>query len=323
MGSSFAWLSHNSNANSSAKQFTYTGDVYNDRMYDVQKNELIGCDNKVPMELVNKINSKIAKKQDFTVYVVLPMFPEGIPDSETIQQILYWQWCTMTFMYKAIAEQIVKSELTNHKSPKDYLSFYCLGNREPLNPSSPPIPPCPNDMSSQTSYFNYLLSQTRRNQIYVHSKMMIVDDEYIILGSANINERSMAGDRDSEICVGGYQPHHIGNDPRGDVHKFRMSLWSEHTNRSIKQFESPSSIECVRTMNQIGENNWHIYSQTSCQDMNLASSTPDGAGGHLLCYPIWVNRETGDCYPNPLCFPDSRAFISGKLSASIPNNITV
>jgi len=251
------------------------------------------------------------------------MFPEGIPSSETIQQILYWQWCTMTMMYELIADQLVKYDMVNTKAPKDYLSFFCLGNREPLNPSSPPIPACPHDMSSQTSFYNYLLSQTRRNQIYVHSKMMIVDDEYIILGSANINERSMAGDRDSEICVGCFQPHHISASPRGEVHKFRMSLFSEHTSRSIDIFKDPQSHECVRLINRIAENNWNTYTQFTVTDMNMSSATPDGPGGHLLPYPIWVNKETGECHANPLCFPDSNAFISGRLSASIPNIITV
>lgn len=44
--------------------------------------------------------------------------------------------------------------------------------------------------------------------IYVHSKGMVVDDEYVIIGSANINQRSMAGSRDTEIAMGGYQPHY-------------------------------------------------------------------------------------------------------------------
>lgn len=30
---------------------------------------------------------------------------------------------------------------------------------------------------------------------------MIIDDEYVIMGSANINDRSMLGDRDSELAV--------------------------------------------------------------------------------------------------------------------------
>ncbi len=37
--------------------------------------------------------------------------------------------------------------------------------------------------------------------IYVHSKLMIVDDKIAIIGSANINDRSMIGKRDSEVCV--------------------------------------------------------------------------------------------------------------------------
>lgn len=33
--------------------------------------------------------------------------------------------------------------------------------------------------------------------IYVHSKLMVVDDRRAIVGSANINDRSLIGDRDS------------------------------------------------------------------------------------------------------------------------------
>lgn len=39
-------------------------------------------------------------------------------------------------------------------------------------------------------------------ELYIHSKVMIVDDQRVIMGSANINDRSMQGDRDGEIaCV--------------------------------------------------------------------------------------------------------------------------
>lgn len=49
--------------------------------------------------------------------------------------------------------------------------------------------------------------KNRRFMIYVHAKGMIVDDEYVILGSANINQRSLAGSKDTEIAMGAYQPH--------------------------------------------------------------------------------------------------------------------
>jgi hypothetical protein len=39
--------------------------------------------------------------------------------------------------------------------------------------------------------------------------MMIIDDEYVIIGSANINQRSMGGLTDSEICVGVYEVSRI------------------------------------------------------------------------------------------------------------------
>ena len=55
-----------------------------------------------------------------------------------------------------------------------------------------------------------LAFQNRRSMVYVHSKMAIFDDDYIIVGSANINDRSMTGTRDTEIAMGAYQPHKLG-----------------------------------------------------------------------------------------------------------------
>ncbi|KAL0597354.1 Phospholipase D2 [Plecturocebus cupreus] len=37
--------------------------------------------------------------------------------------------------------------------------------------------------------------------IYIHSKMLIADDQTVIIGSANINDRSLLGKRDSELAV--------------------------------------------------------------------------------------------------------------------------
>jgi phosphatidylserine/phosphatidylglycerophosphate/cardiolipin synthase-like enzyme len=38
-------------------------------------------------------------------------------------------------------------------------------------------------------------------QIYIHGKVCIVDDRLAIIGSANINERSQRGERDSELAA--------------------------------------------------------------------------------------------------------------------------
>lgn len=45
----------------------------------------------VPMELALKVASKIRANERFSVYVVIPMWPEGVPTTSAVQEILYWQ----------------------------------------------------------------------------------------------------------------------------------------------------------------------------------------------------------------------------------------
>lgn len=60
-----------------------------------------------------------------------------------------------------------------------------------------------------------------KGDIYVHSKIMIVDDEFVLIGSANFAQRSMT--YDSELNVG------IVDEKNRLAHDFRVKLWSEHT----------------------------------------------------------------------------------------------
>lgn len=46
-----------------------------------------------------------------------------------------------------------------------------------------------------------LMGKLVQEIIYVHSKLMIVDDKYVVCGSANINDRSLLGKRDSEVAA--------------------------------------------------------------------------------------------------------------------------
>ena len=65
------------------------------------------------------------------------------------------------------------------------------------------IAPLPSLMNCNISFSecNLTLTFQPNDLIYFFSKMMIVDDSYIIVGSANINERSMSGTRDTEMAV--------------------------------------------------------------------------------------------------------------------------
>lgn len=52
---------------------------------------LTGANNLVPMELALKIAEKIGANERFSVYIVIPMWPEGVPSSAAVQEILFWQ----------------------------------------------------------------------------------------------------------------------------------------------------------------------------------------------------------------------------------------
>jgi phospholipase D1/2 len=88
------------------------------------------------MELALKIANKISKNERFCVYIVIPMWPEGVPTSAAVQEILFWQGQTMSMMYKIIADALEKAGLSECYHPQDYLNFYCLGKREPQSHQS-------------------------------------------------------------------------------------------------------------------------------------------------------------------------------------------
>lgn len=263
----------------------------------------------IPKELSLKICSKIEAGERFTVYVVVPMWPEGIPESGSVQAILDWQRRTMDMMYTDIVQALRAKGIED--DPRNYLTFFCLGNREvkrsgEYEPSEKPEPDS-----------DYIRAQeARRFMIYVHTKMMIVDDEYIIIGSANINQRSMDGARDSEIAMGAYQPHHLATrEPaRGQIHGFRMSLWYEHLGMLDDSFLQPESEICIRRVNQIADKYWDLYSSE-----NLEHDLP----GHLLRYPIGVSGEGVVCeLPGFEHFPDTKARILGNKSDYMPPILT-
>ncbi|KAF2303844.1 hypothetical protein GH714_023819 [Hevea brasiliensis] len=60
----------------------------------------------IPKELSLKIASKIDAGERFTVYIVIPMWPEGIPESASVQAILDWQRRTMEMMYSDISDAL-------------------------------------------------------------------------------------------------------------------------------------------------------------------------------------------------------------------------
>lgn len=77
--------------------------------------------------------------------------------------------------------------------------------------------------------------------VYIHTKLMIVDDRTIICGSANINDRSMLGVRDSEIAVVVEDQDFITTRMNGEewqagrkAHELRCRIFREHLGLSTE-----------------------------------------------------------------------------------------
>ncbi|BFG40093.1 hypothetical protein CerSpe_263670 [Prunus speciosa] len=274
------------------------------------KVEEVGALHLIPKELSLKIVSKIEAGERFTVYIVMPMWPEGIPESQSVQAILHWQKMTMEMMYKDIVQALQAKGL--EANPRDYLTFFCLGNREKKRSGEYEPPEKP---EHDTDYSR--AQQARRFMIYIHAKVMIVDDEYIIIGSANINQRSMDGARDTEIAMGAYQPYHLSTREaaRGQIHGLRLALWYEHLGLLDDTFLEPESVKCIRKVNQIAEKHWDLF---SCE--TLDGDLP----GHLLSYPIRVAAANGEIteLPGTEYFPDTKARVLGSKSELLPSILT-
>eukprot|EP00898_Chlorokybus_atmophyticus_P004152 jgi/Chlat1/4738/Chrsp300S00815 len=293
-----------------AQEFIYIESQYflgSSQAWD--ESQSVKCNQLIPIEIALKICQKIRYRERFAAYVVIPLYPDGDPASDT--EILHWQHLTMQAMYKLIAKEIRNCGLNAH--PQEYLNFYWIGNREAPDGNGTPAG---NVGPQQRRY-----QRSRRFMIYVHSKMMMVDDEYIILGSANVNQRSMDGMRDSEIAIGAYQPHRTmlqsgGELPRGHIHGFRMSLWAEHLGLHAlpEVFLRPQSPECVQFVNSVARYNYDVFLR------DAAFPLPQG---HILPYPILVQPDGRvDADPRCVYIPDTSVPVLGCKSSTLPSDLT-
>ncbi|XP_060005984.1 phospholipase D1 isoform X1 [Lagenorhynchus albirostris] len=160
--------------------------IENSKHYIYIENQFfISCsDDKV---VFNKVGDAIAQRilkahresQRYRVYVVIPLLPGFEGDISTgggnaLQAIMHFNYRTMCRGENSILGQL-KAEIGNQWI--NYISFCGLRTHAELEGN--------------------LVTEL----VYVHSKLLIADDNTVIIGSANINDRSMLGKRDSEMAV--------------------------------------------------------------------------------------------------------------------------
>ena len=132
--------------------------------------------NSIPAAILERIVRAARGNENFRIIVVIPQHPQGdIAYSLRPKSILHYQAETISKGPNSLYSRFRK--LCPGRDPSEYLNFYCLQNYGIIN--------------------NFFM----HDQIYVHDKVCIVDDEVMIVGSANVNDRSMLGDRDTEVAI--------------------------------------------------------------------------------------------------------------------------
>uniref|UniRef100_A0A4W6DL66 Phospholipase n=1 Tax=Lates calcarifer TaxID=8187 RepID=A0A4W6DL66_LATCA len=135
--------------------------------------------NKIGDAIIERIIRAHKEGKKYRVYVVTPLLPGFEGDITTgggnaIQAVMHFNYRTMIRGEYSIISQL-KREMDDQWM--NYISFAGLRTHAELE--------------------GRLVTEL----IYVHSKMLIADDNTVIIGSANINDRSMLGKRDSEVAV--------------------------------------------------------------------------------------------------------------------------
>ncbi|KAM7474184.1 hypothetical protein LguiB_021427 [Lonicera macranthoides] len=123
---------------------------------------------------------------------------------------MHWQYRTICRGTNSILHNL---NLLLGPKTEDYISFYSLRTYGRLFDGGPVV----------------------TSQVYVHSKVMIIDDRAALIGSSNINDRSLLGSRDSEIGVLFEDKDFVESSMNGEpwsagkfAFSLRLSLWSEH-----------------------------------------------------------------------------------------------
>lgn len=211
-----------------------------------------GVSNRIANALVERIRRASDNNEKFRVIVLMPLLPAfpGKPDDKdasSLRGVMHWQYRSICRGEHSIYQRLY--EELEDDDPFKYIAFYGLRNHSARE-----------DAQAQTE------------EIYIHSKVMIVDDRACIIGSANINDRSMCGDRDSEIAVL-VEDHEIEEEiaiANGAynvgkfAHSFRMKLFEEHFGVQpgtplYQKYQDPVNKEAWFSMQEQAMSNHQIY----------------------------------------------------------------
>lgn len=205
--------------------------------------------NCISRAIADRIERAIQWGHAFHAYLVLPVHPEGRLDDPAIVGQIHWTMQSLVHASDSLVNRVRLALYARQvcKQPRDQGEWEAAKRKgleaDPKNFEMRVFESAVKK-SATNDYLTLLNLRTcqtiagkvRTEQVYVHSKLLIVDDRFVIVGSANINDRSLAGGRDSELAVllmdtatqtapmDGKNPLHV----RTLAHELRVKLWKKH-----------------------------------------------------------------------------------------------
>ena len=169
---------------------------------------------KAQEKMLNPLGEAIAKRIEraisdalpFHVYMVLPAHPEGTLNTLNIMTQLHLTMQSIVFGTDSLVNRIRKAIVADRLRAKQGISMQQAREIVASYDITRLVRDCPDEWKEYVTFLNLrtwesLSDRPVTEQIYVHSKLLVADDRVAVLGSANINDRSQLGDRDSELAI--------------------------------------------------------------------------------------------------------------------------
>lgn len=170
--------------------------------------------NRIGDALVDRIIRAHREGKAWKAIILIPLVPGfesqvDQPDGSSVRVVMQCEYMSISRGASSLFAKLRKAAI----DPDDYIQFFSLRKWGIIGP----------DRNVVTE------------QLYIHAKLMIVDDRVAIIGSANINERSMRGSRDSEVAAIIRDTDSVKSTMDGKpytvgkfVHSLRLRLMREH-----------------------------------------------------------------------------------------------
>lgn len=197
--------------------------------------------NPIGQALGERIARAIGDRVPFHVYLVLPVHPEGTLDTLNIMNQVHLTMQSLVFGENSLVNRIRRALYVRQLIKEEGLTYQAARVKAERLPIEELKGKYKDDWEQYLTLLNLrnwdtFIGKPVTEQIYVHSKLLIADDRVAILGSANINDRSMLGDRDSELAIIVRDNNEIRKPINGKnlepvsaaVQKLRADLWRKH-----------------------------------------------------------------------------------------------